>query len=94
MPCSDEWNLPPGLAPSGIPGNSRKEIAVERAMEKARELVGESLDNLCGVSISLQDAFDDGPEEAQHDICNVQNRLEEAQVKLDAALNILGRVLE
>ncbi|KKK81002.1 hypothetical protein LCGC14_2817850 [marine sediment metagenome] len=94
MTCLDNFNLPPGLAPSGIPGNSRKEVAVGWAMEKAQELVGETLDNLCGVSISLQDAFDDGPEEAQHDICNVQDRLEEAQVKLDTALNILGRILE
>ena len=94
MTCSDEWNLPPGVTPSMLPGNSGKEIAVGWAMEKAQELVGEALDVLCSVPITLRDAFDDGPEEAQHDICNVQNRLEEAQVKLDTALNILGRVLE
>ncbi len=94
MPCSDSWNLPPGLAPSGIPGNSRKEIVVERAMEKAQEIVGETLDNLCDVLISLQNAFGDGPEEAQHDISTVQDKLEEIQVKLDDALNVLGRVLE
>ena len=94
MTCSDEWNLPPGVTPSMLPGNSRKEVAVERAMEKAQELVGETLDVLYGVPITLRDACDDGPEEAQHDICNVQDRLEEVQVKLDNALNILGRVLE
>ena len=92
--CLDGWNLPPGLAPSGIPGNSRKEIAVERAMEKAEELVDGFLDDLYGVKWTLHDAFDDGAEEAQLVLLAVSNTLESIQVKLDDARNILGRVLE
>ena len=94
MTCSDEWNLPPGLAPSGIPGNSRKEVAVGRAMEKAEELVDGFLDDLYGVKWTLRDAFDDGAEEAQLVLLAVSNTLESIQAKLDDARNILGRVLE
>ncbi len=94
MPCSDEWNLPPGLAPSGIPGNSRKEVAVERAMEKAGDAVFDLAANLRRVALALDDAFDDGPEDAQHNIRKVQYKLEEITAKLDDTLNTLGRVLE
>lgn len=93
MTCYDSDNLPPGLAPSGIPGNSPKEIAVERAMEAVYEMTQGVVDELWGVSKVL-DAFEGGAEDIQTAIKAASDLLEGIQTKLDNARHILGRVLE
>ncbi len=91
---SDEWNLPPRLAPSGIPGNSRKEVAVGRAMEAVRDVGDDVAVVLHDAAEKLEMAFDDSAEEAVSRIVVIVIALEEIQVKLDDARNVLGRVLE
>ena len=94
MTCYDSDNLPPGLVPSGLPGNSPKEIAVERAVEKADYEIGNLAVELQHVAARLEDAFGDGPDEAQRNIKKASYRLEEIQAKLDDARSILGQALD
>ena len=91
---NDSWNLPPGVTPSMLPGNSPREIAVERAMEEARDEISGATDRLRDAVLRLTDVFDDGPGDALHLIDNVRDILEEVQAKLDDIHNTVGQVLE
>ena len=87
---SDAWNLPTGVTPSSIPGNSRREIAISRAMEEADDL-------LCPVAMDLRELarhfpLHHGPEDAQSTIRMARDALETIQVKLEEASGILDRV--
>ena len=94
MTVPDGYNLPPGLAPSGLPGNSRREIAVERAMEEALDMGMDVCDTLETVVEVVGAAFEDSAEDAQLTIKKAQRTLEMVQAKLDDTLDILGRVCQ
>ena len=94
MTCYDSDNLPPGLVPSGLPGNSRKEMAVERAMEKAYDRTQDIADGLRIAAMELAAFRDGGPDELSRFIRKVSSTVEELQSELDDALNILGQLDE
>ena len=84
-------NLPDGVTPSMIPGNSSREIRIERAMEKAEEEVD-------GINMDLRELarhfpWDGGPEDAQHVIRIAHEALEKIQEKLENAGNVVDRVI-
>jgi hypothetical protein len=74
-----------------IPGNSRREIAIERAMEEAEETVMDLCASLSLMQTPLADAFQDGLEDAQIAVRQAGETLEGIQAKLDDAYNVLGR---
>ncbi len=89
----DEYNLPPGCAPSNLPGNSRREIAVQRAMEKAGEKAEELAEELRALAHLLA-PLDNDPSEAVRTFGVVIAATEDVANNLDDARHILGRVLE
>ena len=94
MTCSDAYNLPPGLAPSGIPGNSREEVTVGRAMEEAEVKIADAVDSVAEARAGLLKALSGSPKDAMEYLKRASNTLEHTQVDIDDALNILGRVLK
>ncbi|KKM78023.1 hypothetical protein LCGC14_1364140 [marine sediment metagenome] len=94
MTCYDSDNLPPGMVPSDIPGNSRREIEIERAMERVDEMVEPITTLMPFVAGRLSAAVESGPEDAARTIRSAVDALEGFQVILDDALNKLGQVLD
>ncbi|KKM83609.1 hypothetical protein LCGC14_1307590 [marine sediment metagenome] len=94
MTCYDSDNLPPGMVPSDIPGNSRREIKIERAMERVAEMVEPIATLMPLVAERLSAAVQSGPEDAARTIRSAVDALEGFQVILDDALNKLGQVLD
>jgi len=76
-----------------IPGNSEKEIAVERAMEKAVDILGDVVLGLRRVANRIDDS-DDGPEDTMLMIRKVQLALEECGNDLDEAYHAIDGVLD
>ncbi len=87
-------NLPDGVTASMIPGNSRREMASERAMEEAEQIALEVWPQIGDAGVALVAAFELGPEDAQLAIRKAREALEAIQEKLDDAYNILGRVID
>ncbi|KKN38006.1 hypothetical protein LCGC14_0757710 [marine sediment metagenome] len=90
----DSDNLPPGLTPSGIPGNSPEEIAIERVMERVDEMVDPITVLMPLVAERLSEAVRSGPDDAARTISSAVDTVEGFQVILDEALNRLDEVLD
>ena len=90
----DSYTLPPGLAPSGIPGNSAKEIAVERAMEEAEHITHEVCSGLRYQAAQFKRAFKEDAEMARARIKILSSYLENIQSTLDDARDVLDEVLD
>ena len=92
----DNYNLPPGLAPSNLPGNSRREIAVQRAMEEADFGALNTIGPLEEATNLVLHAFDrdHGPEDTASALKRASEILEDVQAKLDDARHVIGRVLD
>ena len=92
---SDSWNLPPGVTPSMLPGNSPREIATERAFEEADYKVSGLVVELHAEAEELDKVFDLGDIDTIHRaIKKSSDLLEYILVRLDEARDILGRVLD
>ncbi len=79
-----------------LPGNSPKEMAVERAMEEAEEIVDGFLDDVRFAQMALWHAFDKDQsiDDAALQLRKASDKLEGIQAAIDDARNILGRVLD
>ena len=86
-------NLPDGVSTSSIPGNSRRELVSERAMEEAEHEMGGICESLGLVSGTLSRAFlHSGAEDVQSIVRAAREALEKVDVKLEEASGILDRV--
>ena len=91
----DSYNLPPGLAPSGIPGNSPREIAIQHAIEEADHKVNGLVVELHAEAEELDKVFNlDDLDTIHRAIKKSSHLIEHILVRLDDARHILGRVLE
>ena len=89
---SDFDNLPPGLAPSGIPGWSKKDAAMNRAGEDERiASVAYDLEQVVNLLRATEGQDLDYTKET---LVRAGETLEEVQSTLDDCRNILGRVVE
>lgn len=86
-----ESNLPGNLTSSGLPGNSPKEVAIQRITEAAQDESSELAADLRYAANAFDAVFDDGIEDAHIRIKKVINGVEIVQARLDNTLNIISR---
>ena len=85
------WNLPPGVTPSMLPGNSTREMAIERAMEEANEATDSIPMDLR--ELARHFPLTGGPDDAQHTLRMAQEALEKIQEKIENAGSFVDRVV-